>query len=313
MQVVRKIVLFLLLAAALDQTLGALLGVLYERALTGEVAGVLNNALRQDAELLVIGSSRARHHVDPDVLGARLHLHGYNAGANGQDFLYSLMFLDLWRPRHPAPKLIVMTLDPTTLLHREDEVQGTNVASYYRDQSQIVREFQDLRGPLERWKQLSALYRLNGKILPVLKNALLEDQPIGNGFVGLPGQLQSAPVTPTDLQKERAEAVEPPWDLKMRYLNQLILHCRAEGTRLVLVHPPRLQPDLSSAELWHAHIQKLLSPWPEVRFLDYTTPPLQRSLVSDPALFADPAHLNRAGAQIFSQLLADDLTRTMAQ
>lgn len=92
----KRLFYFAILVIGLDRVIGFSLDRLYLRTESGESGGLINHALRQNPDILVLGSSRAKYHVSPDVLADKLSVSAYNAGIGGQDFLYAVMLLDLW-------------------------------------------------------------------------------------------------------------------------------------------------------------------------------------------------------------------------
>ncbi|HXJ42998.1 MAG TPA: hypothetical protein VNH18_27200, partial [Bryobacteraceae bacterium] len=62
----RRLFTFIGVAASivlLDLALGAGLGRLYRKTHTGESGGLINEALSRDVQILLLGSSRMRHHA----------------------------------------------------------------------------------------------------------------------------------------------------------------------------------------------------------------------------------------------------------
>src|SRR5689334_19984371 len=120
----KRVVVFALLVAALDLAIGRAFDHLYRRTFSGERGGLTNYALTKDADLLVLGSSRAQYQVMPSVLHQRLSLAAFNAGLKGHDFLYSVLFFDLWRRIHAAPQATLIQVDIESLLERATELQA---------------------------------------------------------------------------------------------------------------------------------------------------------------------------------------------
>src|SRR5262245_64749898 len=85
----KRVIVFVLLVVLLDLGLGWVLARIYRQSFTGDRFGLLNYALTQEPQILVLGSSRAQYHIMPSVLTKELGLTAYNAGLKGQDFLYS--------------------------------------------------------------------------------------------------------------------------------------------------------------------------------------------------------------------------------
>src|SRR5262245_14229524 len=136
----KGVVVFVLLLVLLDQGLGSVLGRIQRQTFTGDRGGLLNYALTQEPQVLVLGSSRAKYHIKPSVLTEKLGLTAYNAGLNGQDFLYSVMLYDLWKRRHLHPRILVLTIDIESLIPRETEVNAAHILAPYQDESPLVAE-----------------------------------------------------------------------------------------------------------------------------------------------------------------------------
>src|SRR5947209_5284301 len=109
------------LVVGMDIGLGAALERLYRKTRTGESGGLINDALTHSAQVLLLGSSRMRHHAMPSVLNQKLSLTAFNAGMDGQDFLYAVMLFDLWQRSNPPPKAIVLNVDSDSFQKSDEE------------------------------------------------------------------------------------------------------------------------------------------------------------------------------------------------
>src|SRR5215468_161154 len=130
----RRLFVFIGVAALIvivDIALGASFGWLYRKTHTGEAGGFINDALSRHAQVLLLGSSRMRHHAMPAVLNRKLSLTSFNAGMDGQDFLYAMMLFDLWQRSNAPPKAIVLNIDSDSFEKNDDELQRTGVFSFY--------------------------------------------------------------------------------------------------------------------------------------------------------------------------------------
>jgi hypothetical protein len=300
----RSILLFVLLLILLDQLVGRTFRILYFRTRAGEGGGLINFALQQNPEILILGSSRAKHHFDPEILSKTLSMSAYNAGINGQDFLYASMLLDVRRQVGAAPKMILFHIDPNSFGENADEITKAKVFSYYLERSAVVRATL-FRTFAERLKYLSLSYRANGKVLPILSN--LKSRPEStNGFVALKGAMK----VPVGYDRPTPAA----WPLKLKFLDEIVKNCRATSSRLFFVSSPRFLTDeieRKEHQVWRAQMTEMLKPYPEVELIElnsFTHPDtFQRS-----ELYRDSGHMNSAGAEIFSRLLAADLQRRLA-
>src|SRR6185503_72737 len=139
----RRLYIFIGVAAlivVMDIVLGASLNRLYRKTHTGESGGLINDALSRHAQILLLGSSRMRHHAMPAVLNRKLSLTAFNAGMDGQDFLYAMMLFDVWQRSNAPPKAIVLNIDPDSFEKSDDELQRAGIFSFYYDDSSLVRQ-----------------------------------------------------------------------------------------------------------------------------------------------------------------------------
>ena len=306
----RRFLLFVLLVIGLDQAIGFLLNRLYLRTFSGESGGLINHALRQQPDVLVLGSSRAKHHVSPAILEARLSAKVFNAGINGQDFLYAILLLDLWERTHTPPKAILLHVDPGFLSRSEVELQTVSVFSAYYRQSERVRSIFGLRSRYEWVKYCSSSFRFNGKVFPLIKNLAAVPDPHFNGYLGLKGTLTGRPLAMRKATPDVGTVPPAPWDLKVQYLRELAHYCATNGVRLLLFHSPRFEEDGPALAAWSADLKSLLATCPGAEYLDLAEP-CQEMISGHPELFRDGSHLNTEGSERFSALLAEEVARRL--
>lgn len=309
----KQIIVFVLLAVLLDRGLGSVLGSIQRQAFTGDRGGLLNYALTQEPQILVLGSSRAQFHIKPSVLTKKLGLTAYNAGDKGQDFLYSVMLYDLWKRRHPPPKILVLTIDIESLIPRETEVNTAQIVAPYLDESPLVREILYSGSPFKRFEYLSSTYRFNGAVLSLANHAFRRPPPGYDGFTVAAGLLDPASETGVlnalDQDRTAEEMAHVPFSpTKLRYLRALAEETTRNGTRFFLVHTPIFRQDEAAHRVWVNKLQAALAEMPGVQFVDLciTTHP---ELFTQSKLYRNLNHLNSAGAEILTALLAEEIEK----
>ncbi|MHC9063845.1 hypothetical protein ACYX34_14310 [Nitrospira sp. CMX1] len=310
-----KHVLFIaVLIIGIDQMIGCVLSRLYLHTTTGDSGGIINGVLRRKADFLVLGSSRAKHHVIPAILKKQLSGSVFNAGINGHDFLYAIMLLDIWTHAHAPPKAILLHIDYASLSYSEKELARTHVFSGYFGESERVRGILLMRGEYEWVKYLSFSYRFNGKVLSIIKNLVMRTDNMldeYDGYVGLNGTFV-ARVDPVISPAESSSDEFPPfWELKLSYLSELARYCKVNGTRLILFHSPRYQEDSAALVDWSKRIADLQLTHEGVEYLDLSARSAER-ITGRSEYFRDVAHLNSKGAEVFSQILADEIARHLS-
>lgn len=301
----KKFIVGVLLIIAVDQILGFTLGFLYQRTTTGEGGGVINFALTKAPNILILGSSRAKHHIDPAILSQYLSMSAFNAGIDGHDFLYAMMFFDLWQRLHPPPRVILLHVDVASFVKNEEELQKTSIFSYYIDQSDVVKRIIFARSRYEPLKLLSSSYRFNGKLLSILKNQFVVANEQDNGYLGLVGEIKWNGAS--SHEAERKDQVAPFWQEKLTLLKKLADYCAQNATRLVLVYSPRFRENSLEHTTWTTNLSRLLMAYPAVEWIDISEHTHPEVFARRADLYRDTSHLNRRGAELFSHLLAKSL------
>jgi len=297
----------------MDRGLGSVLARIQRQSFTGDHGGLLNYALTQEPQVLVLGSSRAQFHIMPSVLTKELGLTAYNAGLKGQDFLYSVMLYDLWKRRRPPPKILVLTIDIESLIPRETEINAAHIVAVYLDDSPLVREILYSGSPFKRFQYLSSTYRFNGAVLSLAKHAFNRPPPSYDGFPVGAGVLDPAKeigvLNALDQDRTAAEMAHVPFSpQKLGYLRALAEETARNGTRFFLVHTPIFRQDEAAHRVWVGKLQATLAGMPGVQFVDLciTTHP---ELFTRPELYYNLNHLNAAGAEILTRLLAEEIKK----
>jgi len=309
----KRVIVFAVLVVLMDRGLGSVLARIQRQSFTGDHGGLLNYALTQEPQVLVLGSSRAQFHIMPSVLTKELGLTAYNAGLKGQDFLYSVMLYDLWKRRRPPPKILVLTIDIESLIPRETEINAAHIVAVYLDESPLVREILYSGSPFKRFQYLSSTYRFNGAVLSLAKHAFSRPPPSYDGFPVGAGVLDPAKeigvLNALDQDRTAAEMAHVPFSpQKLGYLRALAEETARNGTRFFLVHTPIFRQDEAAHRVWVGKLQATLAGMPGVLFVDLciTTHP---ELFTRPELYYNLNHLNAAGAEILTRLLAEEIKK----
>ena len=69
-----------------------------------------------DADLVIVGSSRAKNHIDPEILDTVLHTNAYNLGMSGTKFDLQAAQYNLYRSHNKKPNVILFCIDVFSLL-----------------------------------------------------------------------------------------------------------------------------------------------------------------------------------------------------
>ena len=304
----KNILIFLILLFSVDRGLGSILDRISANTKMGEGLGLVNFALDQSPQILILGSSRAKHHLDPNIIAAKTSMTVFNGGINGQEFLYAIMFFDLWRKSHPAPKAILLNVDPNFFQWSEWEHANTIIFSPFIHKDAEVDKILMERSKFESLKYAFQVYRYNGKILPMLKNAWRKPPPGFCGFIPLEGNLAES-----DVFRTRSAPPDPFFSKeKMQYFDELCIYCKSHDTVLFLVHGPRLLPGNGGDPEWVAGVEKLVANHPGVKFINISEQTYPEPFATNHRLYADMDHLNGQGAKLYSTMVANQVKQYLA-
>ncbi len=305
---------FLGFLIVLDRGLYVALDAAFRRTQTGEMTGgMVNRALAERADAVVLGSSRAWHHMDSAVLSERLGLSVYNAGCDGQGMPYVRGVADLLLRTCP-PRLFIINIDGRTLVMSPDDYDRIATLSPFIDESPVVREMIHRRGTFEPLKYaLSRSFRFNGKVLGIFKN-LMETNTLVGGFSPLDRQFNPDTAQVEALRIEAGTSGAPPENdpFLKQLLVEVIESAKRSGVDVVLATGPRWTPDGRLDPVRKRLLSEVTDLGakrgvPHVIMTTENTPVLR-----DATLYADTAHLNRRGARLYSELLADQLIELSA-
>ena len=244
-----------------------------------------------DADLVVIGSSRAALHVNPAILDSTLDIRTYNLGMIGANADLQLAKYHLFRTFNRKPSAIVHCVDVNSM-QASIPYQREQYFPWFWN-----RAFREAIFPIIRFsaaERLLPLYRFYGSnSLSLMKR---EPTTLYKGFKGMDPGWHDVELA-TDLFSVDAGIAAS--------FEDYLAKAAEEGISVVLVFPP----------LYHEKAARIqgrdelfgfyegLAREHGIPFLDYSG----MALCRDTAYFADKEHLNIRGADIFTDSLARDL------
>ncbi|WP_418501153.1 hypothetical protein [Flagellimonas sp.] len=195
----KSFLLFLTIVAVFfitDRAVYLMLHRIEKEVFTGQSVGKANlfNKVKDSVELLVMGSSRAARHVDPDLFP----LSGYNMGMDGTHLGYATALLSS------------LNRKGQTILVHVDHHEVFNADYMGEDMLALLNESMDseeMEGFINEYypedillSKMTNCYVYNGKVLGMFKNAFMDSgvsKPT-NGF---------SPLTPSAQQKQTFEQI----------------------------------------------------------------------------------------------------------
>lgn len=286
------IFLFFGIVTIADYGFGVTCGWLQSHAKGGRMKGVHQSALDQTADVVVMGSSRAHHHyvcsVITDVTGMTAH----NAGIDGNGIVTAMGLYSMIEERY-TPKLIIYDVEPAFDINvYEEDGNNTRYIGWlrpYYSHSQI-KELICRVDPTERFKDLSAMFRYNGKIADLLKDQFVMSDYTPDGYAPLTGEMTVMPV------QYNSGEVSAQDTFKLNLMEGFISKISMSDTRLIMVASPKF--GVTSSDVF-SPVKQLCEKY-GVEFWDYYMAPEFQKM----EYFKESMHLNDKGARFFSMCLA---------
>ena len=290
-----KILLFFVIVACVDVTVGFIGGYLQSHAKGGRTKQFDDLVMKDYHDILILGSSRAHSHYDTPFLSDTLGLDVYNGGNDGNGVVLAYGILDMILERY-KPKLVLFDVEPAfdILIYDQDNNHTryiSHLKPYYKKTvaAEIIKDVN-----MEEWRKVqSGLIRYNTEIVEILVDNFINRGVEKGGYLPLDGQIVKEP-TPSASKSPEIDT------FKLRYIEKLILLCNSKEIPLILIGSPK----------YGAKNSLVLNPVKEiadkygVSFLDYYAEPM---FMQHKEWFKEPMHLNSVGARHFSRLIVSEI------
>ncbi len=243
------------------------------------------------ADLVILGNSRADNHFDPGWIEAETGLKAVNLGLGGNHMALSAALFEDYLERHSTPRFALVEVSSAT--ESLDDL-GDFIPFSYASPRLAELSRQIVPNIYYGAQVLNTLYFNNDMFFRVLKDLV---QPPGGSR--LLGQTMRA-----DL-RDRVLPIKPMPDRNLQALAHIAALAQEHGITLIpVIAPYGVRPgNTRGLDAMVASAEAALAPWPVRNYA---------IAVQDPSKFANPTHLNRAGAlewmaQVF---IADWVPRT---
>ena len=302
-KIILNTVLFVALLVLADFAVGVTLNLLYNKVSenpNSDIPGFTFNKV--DSDVLVIGSSRAHNHYVSSILADSLNLSVYNCGRGGALFYYQACQIDAILRRH-TPKIIIWELVSPNLLSettdsaKEREFNLFNSLYPLYDSNNFIDSMLCLKGKYEWIKLKSASFRYNSKSVSMVKQAIISEPDLNNGYQSLANEGYKFPIKAKNMYHNNIST-----DREHLFI-ETINKCLAQDVELILT----LSPYLAESNYKETDSYKIMVKISEengIKLIDYYH---DNAFVNDSTLFKDNLHLNGNGAIKYTQEIAGHL------
>jgi len=249
-----------------------------------------------DADIIVMGSSRAWVHINPLILDSILHLNTYNIGIDGSTINRQIHKYNLFRKYNKKPKLIIQNIDTWSLGY------GTG---YEKEQFFPYFWNMDMRKeffssePLSKREKYIPMYRYRD--IDIKRLFLKSPQTLTKGYKGIIREWNGEEYNNVKSLYFKND------DATVEMFDEYLAQTKAEGIKVVFVYTPQYigaTQKITNIDEMHNCYKKIADKY-NIPILDYS----HMNICYDTAYFYNAMHLNKQGAEIFSDSLAHDINR----
>ena len=259
-----------------------------------------------DADVLVMGSSRAFVQFNPAIIDTVLHTNSYNLGMDGRAADSQILKYKVFRHKgNSKPKLIIYEVSHGTM-QKSNGYEREQFVPYLHDPYlwRLCHEQESFNMAdcvLPSWRYLGQRTFIRNILFP--SEGSEYDTPLYKGFRSYDrkwsgrGLRQQACVSYT---KDTAV---------IRQFRDFLAECRRDSIPVVLVTSPFYiggTRKMADSTGMHAMFAQIATDF-DIPYLDYT----YDTLSYDTAYFYNTMHLNKIGADLFSQKVARDIGSVM--
>lgn len=276
-----KLFLFFGIVVIVDILFGMAMQYMNDHSRGGGIKSRYYVCKESNEDVLIFGSSRAKHHYVPEIFEDSLGLSCYNTGEDGNGIILSYGFLKMITQRY-APQYIVYDVSGYDI-YEDDNAKYLDLMKPFYWEFGIDSIFWTI-SPKSQIMMFSNLYRFNTTCLRVVGNYIHPMTNYSKGYCPLNGQMNYEP----SLGNTENHANED--SLKIFYFQSFMQMCKEYGIKLICFSSPSYK---FNAECnYYEPIEKLCSEY-DVLFYNYSA---DDQISSNKIYFKDRSHLNNKGA-----------------
>ena len=261
-----------------------------------------------NADMLICGSSRAWVQISPRILDSNLHINSYNLGMDGSPFSIQFARLKLYLKHNTKPKYIIQEVGYTSTLVKYNELPTPQQFLPYLSDPEIWKVTQGSNMPFSPVDRYFPLYKYNNE-LPLIKEGLLSY--IGKGVKSTKYKGYEGRTMVWDSSFHYFKLSNPGgkvWPIHegaVAEFRQYLELCKANDIKVIMVYPPAFIESLdfivNKAEILDVYT-KFAAEY-HIPFLNH----MYDSLNYSRANFYNSQHLNKAGSEVFTHELAEEI------
>ena len=261
-----------------------------------------------NSEIVIYGSSRAWRHIDPEFLENKFSLPTYNLGIDGHNFWLQHLRHKTLLKNNKKPRYIIMSIDIWSFQKSTELYNAEQFLPYMLLNKDIINYTNSYKGFTSLDYHLPLVrYVANKKaVVQSIENSIFFPKTKSKrkkGYQGWGG------VWNNDFNnaKQKMKHYEAKLDSKLLDLfDAFLVECKEKEVEIILVYTPEYIEGQSFAKNRKEiiNIFENFSEKHKIPFLDYSS----NEICTKKEYFYNASHLNKTGAELFTNILNNDLS-----
>lgn len=261
-----------------------------------------------NADLIVMGSSRAWVQISPTVLDEELKINTYNLGINAWSFPMQNARFQIYLKHNKKPGHIVHSLDLQMFSRRVDLINYEQFLPYLYDPD-IRAATKGYKGEFSSAQYYLPMFKYNGNLDVAAAGFFSYFNLVSyrrTNTKGYEGRQLAWDNSFEAFKKRFPSGFKHSFDEKVaEEFRNYLAYCKKNEIKVILVFSPEyveLHPLITNRDeiinLFQSYSKEF-----DIPFLDYSNHPI----CFDKSYFYNSEHLNKEGSELFSKILAQDL------
>ncbi len=248
-----------------------------------------------NADLLIMGSSRAWVQFSPEILDTILDVNSYNLGIDGSHIDRQIMRYDFYKLYNPKPHVILHNIDFISVLASKVGYEREQFFPYFTNKNMVSV----IKREPFTWAERNLPYARYYGYQDLLKNYANHKDTLYKGYCGQEQYWNGSLFSSIDsLHFNCDESLKA---MLVDYVQEV----KNDSINLIFVYAPfyiEAVKKVDNLNEMYSTFDSIAKAY-DVPILDYT----YSYLSSDTTYFYNASHLNKQGAELFSTMLANDL------
>lgn len=264
------------------------------------IFGIINKAINDKSEILILGSSTAQSHYDPETISGQTKLRSFNAGIGGYGILLNYAVLNE-RIKKNAPDIVILDIAPNVIADPKKYDKLSALSPYYNKYNSF-REILDLEK--NNYTTLFSIKSLEyNSVLYAIARSKVKSQKIDNkGFYPLNKTITEPFENVMELSNYCGDSIQ------ILYFKKIIKLCNAKMIKLFVLISPEYKPYDPDKKIINVYAKICKNE--NIIFFDFSE---NEEFTNNASFFSDQIHLNKYGADCYSKIVANLLRTTYCQ